>query len=941
MFTPKRSSLSFTGRGKELRLLREALDHSMANGATVYTITGELGIGRSALLREFRTLARGRGALVIRMDHAHQPDRREDGDEDLATHPATSTEALPAPADRRLCTAAEVALHAAGGRAPVVVTVDDACRAPAAALSRLRRTLDECSHLPVVVALSTRQGEEPRAPRELAQLTHGAHQLVLEGLSTQETAGLARSQLRRSVRPELAAALHRLSAGNPFMLRELLDWVRQRERQGCSTDLTALEAAVLAPVAEAVTGRLNMTDPALGPLAALIAVVGQNGQDAIRLVAHLSGMPLEQTLLAAGLLVGRGLIADDATLRLRHPLLRTALADRMTGMARSATHLKAAGYLHRIGAPPALTADHLIASGAPLDSSWSAGVLLRAGHACAAAHDHEAAQRFLTQALRVATGPDHREALLLLAEVRLRTDWADGIQAIVEMLALADDDSARAQLLHRLGWALYAVPDPEETERVLSATADAVAGTGLARWHELHRATTTLFDEPPAVTAQRLAQVLPAPPAPGLPPAMSSPALHTAVNALRALCQDLDTTAPRSALKEAYQALDQHAGNRPVHPLAVPAALAVLLHNGHIEAAAEHLHRHSPPGDGSFPPRDPLLQLAAVHIALERGRLTTAREELGACLHGLSAYCGDSSPRVPFLAPVVGLLADVLVSLGDYDQAWALLRRHHSTRKGAHGWHGPVLLARARLQAASGDLPAAARDLTELVRHCESLGIRPTATVSWRRNAVVLMQRTGLLEQARQAADLQILAVETSLDLARALRALAAVSDEARREGLLREAVGLLERDGNELDLACVKADLGALLTRLGRQSEAAAELTQAVGLASRCGAQPMAEHAKMLLAAGYEGDRERSSLRGMFDLTARERQILLEAAQGSTNRQIASVHGITRRTVELHLSSAYRKLGITGRRDFQEIFRTPGALVLLGSTGRARLGTV
>lgn len=37
-------------------------------------------------------------------------------------------------------------------------------------------------------------------------------------------------------------------------------------------------------------------------------------------------------------------------------------------------------------------------------------------------------------------------------------------------------------------------------------------------------------------------------------------------------------------------------------------------------------------------------------------------------------------------------------------------------------------------------------------------------------------------------------------------------------------------------------------------------------------------------------------------------------AARGLTNREIAETLHLTRRTVELHLSGAYRKLGITGR---------------------------
>ncbi|WP_442916506.1 response regulator transcription factor [Lentzea sp. DG1S-22] len=51
-----------------------------------------------------------------------------------------------------------------------------------------------------------------------------------------------------------------------------------------------------------------------------------------------------------------------------------------------------------------------------------------------------------------------------------------------------------------------------------------------------------------------------------------------------------------------------------------------------------------------------------------------------------------------------------------------------------------------------------------------------------------------------------------------------------------------------------------------------------------------------------------------MQGLTKQENRVARTAAQGLTNRRIAETPHLTRRTVELHLSSAYRKLGIHGR---------------------------
>jgi len=48
--------------------------------------------------------------------------------------------------------------------------------------------------------------------------------------------------------------------------------------------------------------------------------------------------------------------------------------------------------------------------------------------------------------------------------------------------------------------------------------------------------------------------------------------------------------------------------------------------------------------------------------------------------------------------------------------------------------------------------------------------------------------------------------------------------------------------------------------------------------------------------------------------LSQRERQVAVAVAQGSTNKEIARVMGITERTVKAHLSTAFEKLGVRDR---------------------------
>ena len=51
-------------------------------------------------------------------------------------------------------------------------------------------------------------------------------------------------------------------------------------------------------------------------------------------------------------------------------------------------------------------------------------------------------------------------------------------------------------------------------------------------------------------------------------------------------------------------------------------------------------------------------------------------------------------------------------------------------------------------------------------------------------------------------------------------------------------------------------------------------------------------------------------------DLTGREREVVEAASGGATAQRIAQSLGISVRTVEHHLTNAYRKLDISSRRD-------------------------
>jgi DNA-binding NarL/FixJ family response regulator len=155
--------------------------------------------------------------------------------------------------------------------------------------------------------------------------------------------------------------------------------------------------------------------------------------------------------------------------------------------------------------------------------------------------------------------------------------------------------------------------------------------------------------------------------------------------------------------------------------------------------------------------------------------------------------------------------------------------------------------------------------------------------------------------------------------IGRCLRQLGELEGDAG-EPHLHEAVELLSGTVGRLELARALAALGGLLRRTRRPTEAREPLRQALELAEGCACAPLVEAVRSELYA--TGARPRSAaLAGVESLTARELRVATLAADGQTNREIAQTLYVTPKTVEVHLSSAYRKLDIRSRRDL------PGAL--------------
>src|SRR5262249_27333025 len=115
------------------------------------------------------------------------------------------------------------------------------------------------------------------------------------------------------------------------------------------------------------------------------------------------------------------------------------------------------------------------------------------------------------------------------------------------------------------------------------------------------------------------------------------------------------------------------------------------------------------------------------------------------------------------------------------------------------------------------------------------------------------------------------------------------------------------------LDYAFALHELGAALRRAGRRSAAREPLATALELALACGATSVATRIHdELVAAGARPRRD--PIESRSTLTASELRVARMAAGGMTNRELAQAPFLTEKTIENHLRSSYRKLGIGSR---------------------------
>jgi DNA-binding NarL/FixJ family response regulator len=307
------------------------------------------------------------------------------------------------------------------------------------------------------------------------------------------------------------------------------------------------------------------------------------------------------------------------------------------------------------------------------------------------------------------------------------------------------------------------------------------------------------------------------------------------------------------------------------------------------------------------------VQLWIGYALWRQGQLDEAGERLGAALEGFDVYGLGASPR----AFADAILCQVLVERGDVAAARRTLERSADTGDASdaarHWLHAELalLVAEGRWDEAAA---AADRFSARFPAYRESPGS------PWRLFRAEALDRLGRGGEA-------LALVQEQLELARrfgapgllgrTLRVLGRLEGEA---GLprLQEAVATLEGSIARLEHAKALAALGSALRRARHPGDAREPLRRALELAAACGAPALAEDVRSELYAA--GARPRTDARsGPGSLTASERRVADMAAAGETNRDIAQALYVTPKTVEVHLSNAYRKLGVRSRRELPE----------------------
>ena len=797
---------------------------------------------------------------------------------------------------------------AAGG--PLLLAVDDLHWCDLPSLRWLAYVLPRMEGLGLWIVVSLRHEDPGEDPGLLAQIVADPLASVIRPapLSIGAAARFVRGALSPDADDAFCAACHEETGGNPLLLRELMHAIAAEGLAPAGPNVPRLRALGARAGSRAVTVRLSRLPPESSRLAQAVSILGDDADP--RQAAALAGLDVKAASDAAGALARADVLRPQPPLGFIHPIIRAAVYEALTPLERETGHARAAALLGDAGAEPERIAAQLLRSPAAADAAVVA-VLREAARRAVSRGASESAVAYLRRAL--AEPPSAVERADLLRELGSAEALVSGnaaVEHLREAHALTIEPVRRAETALVLGRELFLLLRSEESDAVFTKALGELAGAD---------AELELLLEAGLITN-----------------AMHVRQLHRAALARleRIRRRPGDGTVGEKILLSLLAYHDARAG--------APAAVAVPLARRALAGGA--LVRAAAMSSAAFVPPCMVLAMADLDDALAiyddalteahrrgsiitfattktyraqayvlRGDLAEAEAEGREAFAAAEAW-GTTSRASVYLAAI---LAEALMEQGKLDEAEAALKRSalgESLPKDARLLFLPNI--RARLRMLNGDLAGGLKDMLDAGGHADALGGRNPAFMAWRSPAALALLQLGDRDEARRLAAEELELARTwgaPRALGAALRAAGLAEGGARGLGLLEEAVEALTNSPAKLEHAKARTELGAALRRANRRSEAREQLRRAVELATICGARPLAGRANTELRATGARPR-RIALSGIESLTPSERRVARMAAEGPTNREIAQALFVTSKTVEIHLSSVYRKLGIRSR---------------------------
>jgi len=917
-------------RESELALLDALIAETALGGGRLAPIEGPAGIGKSQLLSEARERAGdSMTVLVARASELErefplgvvrqlfesllaEPRQRKRMLAGAAAPAASVFGALPEPSSNGDTGGASfaalhglfwLALNLAEQR-PLLLAIDDLqwCDRPSLRfVAYLTRRLEG---VPVLMPATLRTTDPGTDQALLGEIAHDPMTVALRPgpLSQAGVREFVRSRLGDDADDGFCGACHESTGGNPLLLRQLL---------------RALEADAVRPLAEnagmvrdigpravsrTVLLRLARLPAETVAVARAVAVLGESAE--LPAVAALAGVEERRVAEATGHLAQAEILRPEPPLGFVHPLVRDAVYHELPPGQRELQHAEAAALLKEAGASPDQVAAQLL--NAPRrGEAWVAELLHEAGRAAKRRGAADNAVAYVRRALEEPPPEEDRPELLLeLGLTETLTSAPAAIDHLDEAYRSLEDPDKRAAAAHELGrlWLFTDTPERgaaivreaaaglplelEDTRRKLEATEQMAVFFGAAELESVRRLDRHREGIEGGGDGARMLEAMTA----YNWMLEAGPADACAELALRSLeggvLIDRDDTFFVVAAQAVLVAADRE---------------EAIFHWDAIRAAA---HR-----------KGSLFSALGLHLwygwtLLARGDLEDAENLIRQAVDENQAWGIVAGPGAAY---VFGILAEVLIARGELAEAERVIAQSPPIQGTTDG-ENYVRRALVELALAQGRTEDAVAGAEDCARHGY---VANPAHAPWRSLKALALDRAGRVEEALALAE-EELELARRFGAPRALgRALRVVGTIRREDGLaqLEESVRVLAGSPAKLEHAKALAALGSALRRGRRPGDAREPLRQALELAAVCGAAPLAEHARSELYAS--GARPRSeALSGVEALTPSELRVAELAARGDSNKNIAQALYVTPKTVEVHLSNGYRKLGIRSRRE-------------------------